>query len=168
MPRPKEEWIKLHTKIVQNPFLVHDATATMVFIKLLLLSKQVGDLKGQWFGSVRKLATEDIFPMNYSTLYKALQRLEVEGMIKQQSKQRYTLITICNWHNYQGRQEAVNNTHGKHTVSTRGATYPSKKRAELELDIDIRENVKKEERASLETVRKIREQLMRKGIIKNV
>jgi predicted transcriptional regulator len=88
-------WIKLHRKINNNVFLSRDVYAFYVFVKLLTMANN----KGQLGNSGRKLATE--VNLKHSTLYKVLARLEKETMIKQSSKHGYTLITICNWAEYQ-------------------------------------------------------------------
>lgn len=93
-------WIKLHRKILQNIELMNDDTAFLLFTRLLLLSNQ----KGQIGMSGRHLAKRT--HINYSTLRKALKRLEEYQMVTQSRTHRYTLILICNWDKYQ-----ANGTH---------------------------------------------------------
>lgn len=88
-------WVKLHRKMLENIELNKDPTAKLLFIDLLMLSNS----KGEIGLSGRELALR--LEANYSTLYKALKRLEDYQMVKQFSKQRYTLIMICNWSKYQ-------------------------------------------------------------------
>lgn len=101
-------WVKLHRKILENIFLMHDDNAFIVFTKLLMMANS----KGEVGSSGRELAKK--INLNYSTLYKVLSRLEEEAMIKQSSKQRYTVISICNWGNYQ----ETGKHYGKQMVST--------------------------------------------------
>lgn len=109
-----QSWIKLHRQILENHFLMHDKNAWWVFTQLLL---RVGKQKGEWAGSVRELADKHHLNMSYATLYSALKRLEKEQIIKQDNKQRYTVISICNWGTYQttGKQQS------KPVASTRQA-----------------------------------------------
>lgn len=90
---------------------MNDDTAYIVFTKLLLIANQKGEI-GE---SGRQLASK--LNINYTTLYKALKRLENYQMIKQSGKQRYTIIYICNWANYQSPSKHF----GKQVVSTRYA-----------------------------------------------
>ena len=110
-------WIKLHRQILDNELLSNDATAYLVFTKLLLIANS----KGEIALSGRQLALR--LDVNHSTLYKTLTRLENEGLVKQLSKHRYTLIDICNWSKYQSTgkhfgKRTVNGreTDGKHTT----------------------------------------------------
>lgn len=89
-------WVKSHRRMLENDFLMHDNNAYLVFTKLLLM---VGKEKGQWSGGRRQLG--ELMNLNHSTLYKVLIRLEDNGMIKIESKVRYSTITIANWQQYQ-------------------------------------------------------------------
>lgn len=129
-----QDWLKLHRRILENDFLRNDKTAFFVFMKLLLL---VGKIKGEWSGSVRKLAGHPDIDMNYMTLYKVLKRLEGENIIRingtfdkqekpkntvlgnKMGNKKYSVISICNWHIYQERRVTSKVTHGKQTGNTR-------------------------------------------------
>lgn len=102
-------WIKLHRQILENIELMNDDTAYIVFTKLLLLANNKGEI-GE---SGRKLA--DKLNIKHATLYKTLKRLESYQMVKQSSKQRYTVICICNWDSYQ----ETSKHYGKQLVNTR-------------------------------------------------
>lgn len=101
-------WVKLHRKVLENIDLMNDDTAFLVFIKLLLMANS----KGEVAESGRDLAER--LGIKYSTLYKALKRLNEYAIIKQVSKHRITVIYICNWSNYQ----TVGKHFGKRSVST--------------------------------------------------
>lgn len=93
-------WVKLYRKIEQNDFLMEDNTAFMVFMKLLLFAdKHTGSYRtGQ-----RMLAER--CNLNYSTVYKALQRLESHGVIVIENHQKFSKIYITNWTVYQSNKE---------------------------------------------------------------
>ena len=89
-------WIKLHRAILENAFLMHDERAFVVFMKLLLM---VGKNKGEWSGGRHQLA--EYLEMNPNTLYSVLGRLESNNIINRSANNRYTIITVVNWHKYQ-------------------------------------------------------------------
>jgi len=88
-------WIKLHRKINENIFLSKDNNGCLVFVKLLTIVSS----KGEWAGGRRQLAEKLNF--NDRTLYDILIRLESQQLINIKSNHRYSIITICKWHNYQ-------------------------------------------------------------------
>lgn len=88
-------WIKLHRKTLQNELFEHDKTALSVFIHLLL----VVDRQGKWQGGRFQLA--DLCKINPSTLYNALQRLNINTIINIKSNNKFSTISICNWSKYQ-------------------------------------------------------------------
>lgn len=98
-------WIKLYRRILENSFLMHDQNAFNVFIKLIML---VGKEKGQWAGGRRQLA--EWVDINDRTLYDVLLRLQNNGMISIESKERYSVISITNWSIYQAKSSQKNNT----------------------------------------------------------
>lgn len=89
-------YIRLWRRIEENDFLMLDDKAYIVFTKLLLF---VGREKGQIACGRRNLAKR--LNMNDNTLYKVLKRLESNRLISIDSNTRYSVIYICNWHNYQ-------------------------------------------------------------------
>lgn len=96
-------WVKLHRRITENVFLMHDNNAYLVFTKLLLM---VGKEKGQWSGGRRQLG--ELMNMNHRTLYDVLIRLESQQLIAIESNQRYSVITICKWGEYQNQPNQAN------------------------------------------------------------
>lgn len=153
-------WVKLHRRILENHFLMHDDRAYAVFTKLLML---VGSEKGQWSGG--RVVLSEILIMNPNTLYSVLKRLEEQQLISIDSNMRYTTYTICNWSKYQSvgnrtsekSQQLVNNP------STTGQHYYKNKNKKRYID-NVDE--KTTGRASRDTVSKIRSQLLEKGILK--
>lgn len=113
-----EGWVKLHRKMLDNRMLKYDHTATVVFIALLLLVRH----KDGTYDTGRFRLSE-ITGVNPNTLYSTLKRLEKNGMISTQSiKGQYTVITICNWHNYQQPVNTFVNkrsTSGQQAVNTK-------------------------------------------------
>lgn len=108
-------WVKLHRKITENIFLMHDNNAYLVFTKLLLM---VGKEKGQWAGGRRQLG--ELMNMNHRTLYDVLIRLESQQLIEIESNQRYSTISICNWTKYQSQPNQE-----KEVVPTRAQPEPN-------------------------------------------
>lgn len=137
-------WVKLHRQILDNIFLMHDPTAFMVFVKLLLL---VSRTKGEYATGRRKFS--ELLEMNPNTLYSVLVRLETQHLINITSNRQYSIISICNWAKY---QSGVNNndTNVATTRQQRGNTITRKKKEEVireyvnfaELEPEIGEFVK--------------------------
>ncbi len=101
-------WIKLHRRVLENVFLMHDDNAFSVFTKLLMM---VGREKGQWAGGRHQLG--ELMNLNHRTLYGVLIRLERQQLISIESNNRYSTITICNWNKYQStdnNQKDLNST----------------------------------------------------------
>lgn len=96
-------YIRLHRRIDENQFLMHDANAFNVFTKLLLL---VGREKGQWAGGRKQLSKH--VDLAESTLYKVLKRLEREQLIFVDSNTKYSVISILKWHQYQNVPNRLN------------------------------------------------------------
>jgi hypothetical protein len=89
-------WVKFYRSINENHFLMKDNNAYIVFTKLLT---NAGKSKGEWAGGRRQLA--EIVNINDNTLKHVLERLEREHLITRKVTQRYSIITILNWHEYQ-------------------------------------------------------------------
>lgn len=88
-------WIKLHRKIADNIFLMHDDNAFNVFVKLLIYVNSNGE-----YAAGRNVLGE-LLHINPRTLYDVLIRLESQQLIKITSNKRYSVITICKWETYQ-------------------------------------------------------------------
>lgn len=89
-------WVKTYRMSLSNEIYRHDHTAWRVFTSLLLIvDKNTGD----WSGGIYQLAS--IMVMNPNTIYKSLKRLQKNGMISHVGKNKYSVISICNWSEYQ-------------------------------------------------------------------
>lgn len=105
-------WVKLYRKSLHNEVRRHDPTAWRVFETLLLL---VDSRTGKWSGGRFQLAEVD-GSLNSSTIYKALQRLEKNGMISVNSNTRYSVYSICKFGDY----AKAGNTSSNNKVTTNG------------------------------------------------
>jgi hypothetical protein len=96
-------WVKLHRKLLDNPALIHDKTAFVVFVSLLLLvDRETGELN---IGRNKLGALLDVNP---STLYSCIRKLSKNGMISVTVINRaYSTYCIRNWDEY---QQPVNNS----------------------------------------------------------
>src|SRR3990167_2289585 len=104
-----EGWVKLHRKLLDNRMLKYDHGALVVFVALLLLVR-----KNDGTYDTGRFRLAQIVGMNPSTIYKVLKRLEFSKMITINSNTRYSLITICNWSDYQ----QPSNTKSNNEVTT--------------------------------------------------
>lgn len=124
-------WIKLHRQILDNEVFRHDKTAWNIFETLLIIA----DAKtGSWSGGMFQLA--DLCGVNRNTLYKALLRLELTGMVNRSVNSRYTVYNISNWSIYQGDGKQS----GKRPVNsqqTPGNTLTRIKNKELENNTNV-------------------------------
>lgn len=106
----QEGWIKLYRKILDNKLYRHDPNAIRLFIHLLLtVDKRTGSRDTGRF----QLSYE--LDMNPNTIYAATKRLEKAEMITQVSNNKYSVISICNWQEYQGN----GNTQDNNQITTR-------------------------------------------------
>lgn len=97
-------WIKLHRSVLNNDVYRHDPTAWRVFEHLLLTADKK---TGRCSYGRKQLALQ--IGNNESTVYKALKRLSVTGMVTLTSNSRFTTISICKWKEYQGNGNSPSN-----------------------------------------------------------
>jgi len=165
-------WIKLHRKINENSFLMHDDNAYIVFTKLLLL---VGREKGQWSGGRRQLAQQ--LNVKDRTLYQVLIRLKRNHLITIESNQRFSTYTICNWHKYQDndnhkKEKETTTAQPQRNHSATTAQHSNKKKnkekekEDTNILIEKNQDDQAQDRASPETIERIRLKLQSKGILK--
>ena len=161
MDKVNKGWVKLHRTVFENHFLMHDETCFALFMKLLLT---VGKGKGEISGGRRDLAEK--YNMGEYVFYRAMKRLEREQIVHITSHKLYTTYTIRNWHKYQstGAQTSAQLAHN--TRTTPAHLYKNKEIRIKKSDLIFNELPEQPERASRDTVRKIKEQLAEKGIIK--
>lgn len=98
-------YVKLYRKLLDNRQLWRDDTSLKVFIWLLLrVDYTTGKLE-----TGRFVAAKDI-GINPNTFYSSLKRLEKLKIINTKSNNKFSEISILNWHKYQsGDNTYVNN-----------------------------------------------------------
>ena len=139
-------WIKLYRKTLDNPVFRFDPTAWRIFELLLLLA----DREGVVVTSRKRLAQQ--VSNNENTIYKALMRLSVTGMVTLSSNNRFTTIHICKWREYQGVGNSKSNRFGNNQVTT--GEQPSNSPSYIYKNKEVRiENISKLK----ETKKKLRE-----------
>lgn len=104
-----ESWIKLYRKLLKSP-IFDNAKALKVWIWCLLkathverkqlVGQQIVELKSGEFIFGRKKASEEL-KMTESTCYKYITLLENLEMISKKSNNKFTVITIEKWGDYQ-------------------------------------------------------------------
>jgi hypothetical protein len=136
--RGMEGWIKLYRQIIENDVWKYDQTAWHVFEYFLATCDYKTGQKR--FG---RLWLSEYLKINASTLYKAIRRLEKAKMVTLSSNNKFTILTITNWHKYQGN----GNSSGNNKVTTKeqqSNTYKEVKNKELKKYITAKnlENLK--------------------------
>lgn len=119
-------WIKLHRKLLENPF-AHKANSFSLWVTLLLLANHKEN-KFMWNGKIivikdgqfitgrKELSKQTGIPQ--TTIERILEMLENGHQIEQQKTTKYRLITIVNWDEYQKVDSKVDNkrtTNGQQT-----------------------------------------------------
>lgn len=150
-------WIKLHRGVLDNEIYRYDPTAWRVFEHLLLTADRK---TGRCSYGRKQLALQ--IGNNESTVYKALKRLSVTGMVTLKSNSKFTMISICKWKEYQGNGNSPGNSFGNN----------GRKSQEQHGNTLQEEEVKKKNKeifglakASEETRKKIRAKLQDSGIL---
>jgi len=105
-------WVKLYCKSIHNPIWQMDRTAWQIF-EYLLLRAYESTPQNRVVTTRQRIA--EACHSNNSTVYKALARLKNAEMVTTKSTNKYTIISIRNWHKYQDR---VNNA-GNNKVTTK-------------------------------------------------
>src|SRR3990167_9321523 len=92
----KRGWIRFWRKVQDNQIFRHDRTAWHIFEVLFInCNKETGSWEG---GRFQLAVLSDEKPI---TTYKALKRLKKAKMVTQVSNNRYSVIHICKWKQYQ-------------------------------------------------------------------
>ncbi len=119
-------WIKLHRKLLENPF-AHKANSMALWVTLLLLANHKEN-KFMWNGKIliikegqfitgrKELSKQTGIPA--TTIERILETLENGHQIGQQKTTKYRLITIVNWESHQNVDRKVDNkrtTNGQQT-----------------------------------------------------
>jgi len=128
-PIDDEGWVSLHRKLLDNP-IFKDAEALQLFIYCLLRANykdndilfngQVVHLKrGQFIFGLRKASKA--LKMSIKKLRTRLLILGKLGITAQQTAHRFSIITVCNYNQYQDSQNEKGHNKG-HTEGTLRAT----------------------------------------------
>ena len=110
-------WIALHRQLLKNP-ISNKADYLAVWIHLLLMAnheethfiwnnKKQTLKRGQLLTGRKKLSEKT--GVAESQIYKILKYLELEQQIEQKKTNKYTIITIKNWGEYQSKKDKRNN-----------------------------------------------------------
>ena len=116
-------WVKLYRKLMDNPIWLEERfTKGQAWVDLIMLSnfesrtivfdgEKIVIERGQVFTSIVKLSKR--WKWDRKTVSKYLVFLEKEGMIKKESDNKKTVITIINYSNFQGEKvrNKFNNFH---------------------------------------------------------
>ena len=116
-------WVKLYRKLMDNPIWLEERfTKGQAWVELIMLSnfesrmvvcdgEKIVIERGQVFTSIVKLSKR--WKWDRKTVSKYLVFLEKEGMIKKESDNKKTVITIINYSNFQGEKvrNKFNNFH---------------------------------------------------------
>ena len=107
-------WVKIHRQLLDSEIFAN-SKALKIFIWLLLkanIQPRFSSLKiGEGESSVQigyaqilfgRYKAEEELSIDGSTIYKLLKKMEESGMIKIESNNHYSIITICNFELYQG------------------------------------------------------------------
>jgi len=97
-------YIKSWRKILDNRFLMYDDNAYIVFTKLLhMVNRKTGEY------TTGRFQLAELMNKKPNTLYSILVRLESQHLINITSNNKYSVISICNWHKYQSNDNSPSN-----------------------------------------------------------
>jgi hypothetical protein len=142
-----EGWIKLHRQLLESEIFANQI-ALKIWIWLLLKANHTPQFVslnvGNGFTEINltpgqllfgRFKAEEILNINGSTIYKWLQKMEQHEMITIISNNKYSIISICNYENYQNIND------GKVTTDEQQA---NNKRTTSEQQANTYNNVNKE------------------------
>lgn len=98
-----EGWIKLHRQCLDNEIFLHDPTAWRIFEYLLLI---VDYKKG--VRDCGRFQISQVLGIKPTTVYQALKRLEKVKMVDIKSNNKYSVISIVKWYDYQQPDDTSN------------------------------------------------------------
>ena len=107
------QWVKLHRKSIDSQ-VFSDAALWQMFCWCLMKA----NWKDGWFNAVPipagsfatgRHAASEFLGMNAATWYKRMKKLESCGVISLKSNNRFTVVTVEKWADYQESQEFGNN-----------------------------------------------------------
>lgn len=123
----RDNWIKLHRKILDNPVVTKDADHLAIWIWLLCEAsytehermfggKKITMKPGQLITGREQIAKE--LKVNQNKVQRVLKRFETEQQIEQQTTRYGRLISILNWSEYQSsEQQTEQQVNNKRTTS---------------------------------------------------
>ncbi len=121
-----EGWISLHRKFIDWEWF-EDSNMVKLFVFLLLKArhndgtwKGINLKKGQILTGLESLSAS--LNISKQTLRTCLKRLEKTGEINMQSTNKYRIITICKYDDYQDKQPLPNKQTNKQLTSNQQAT----------------------------------------------
>jgi len=144
----EQGWIKLHRKLLENP-IMRKQNYLALWVVLLLRANHEDNriiwngkdtpIKAGQFITGRKSLHEDT-GIPETTIERILDYLESGHQIGQQKNNKYRLITILNWNNYQNRtSKQTTNGHladtNKNVKNEKKYTLKSKIKEEPEKDV---------------------------------
>jgi hypothetical protein len=121
-----ETWIKLYRKFSEWEWF-NISEMVHLFIYLLI---SANNKDGEWRGVIVKRgqiltglnSLHQHTKISYQTLRTCLKRLEKTKEINIQSTNQYSIITICNYDNYQDKQQTTNKRNNKQLTSDQQTT----------------------------------------------
>lgn len=120
-----ESWIKLHRKFKQWEWY-SDSKMVHLFLHLLLSANHedgkwrgVSVQRGQLIAGLNSLSADT--GISIQTLRTCLRRLEETGEINRQSSNQFSIITVCNYEQYQTKEEDGNKQSNKRVTSDQQA-----------------------------------------------
>jgi hypothetical protein len=128
-------WIKLHRKIKEN-FCSKDPEAFALWVHLLLLANHKPntwlvngckvDLKSGEFATGR-ISLSEVTGLKQNKIYRLLNMFEEVGQIRQQKTNKYTIISITNWHKYQINEQQTENKSKTNQTQTENKSTQTKR-----------------------------------------
>ena len=126
-------WFKMYRCLWENPVVCKDADHIAIWVYLLssathkdidvyFNNERITLREGQFITGRQAIA--DKLKINESKVQRVLKLFENEGQIEQQTSSKNRLISICNWHKYQGDEQQANN---KRTASEHKQEYKNNK-----------------------------------------
>lgn len=116
-------WIKLHDSVLENNVFLHDPTAWRIF-EYLCLKAYKGKPQGTTSTTRQQIGTA--LRINNNTVFSALRRLESMQMVNITGNNRFTTISICKWHDYQGGQQQPQQQPSNNQATTEQHSYKNK------------------------------------------
>lgn len=109
-------WIKLYRTVLEKEEIADDLELCGIWMNLLLMANYK-ETKKDWGKEIRTLPPGDIllgikelstrWKLSRDTILRRLRYLEKWGCIRVETAERGTIVTICNWREYQDDSENV-------------------------------------------------------------